>query len=97
MLACFVSFEMSDSALTIDEERRLVTWQVDLTSPHQRLRTPWGELWRDEEGGAGLIVWVEADAAFDLLMSWGSTRYFEAVAPGKHRFILTLLDSTDVA
>jgi hypothetical protein len=88
---------MTDFSLTIDNEQRLLTWQVDLTPPHQRLRTPWGELWRGEEGGPGLVVWVEASEFFDLLMHYGTASYFEAVTPGRHRFVLTVLDSTDVA
>ena len=88
---------MPDETLTIDEKMRSVLWQVDETQPFQRLRIPWGVLWRVEEGGAGLEVWVDAAEAFDLLMECGAISYFEAVTPGRHRFILTVLDSTDVA
>ena len=83
--------------LTIDEEERLGSWRVAQARPHEHLRTPWGELWRGEEGGAGLEVWVEAAESFHLLMTYGPTSYFETVAPGRHRYILTALDSTDVA
>ena len=90
-------FEMIDEILTIDEKAKSVVWRVDGAPPFQRLHIPWGVLWRGREGGAGLEVWLEADDAFDLLMEHGGIRYFEAVTPGPHHFILTVLDSTDVA
>lgn len=81
----------------IDETARLVVWNVARAMPEQRLSTPWAILWRGEEQRAGLVIEVKARAAFDLLMHYGPTSYFETVAPGRHRFLLTLLDSTDVA
>ncbi len=88
---------MTETALMIDEKSRWVSWRVALTPAHQREVSPWGEMWRGEESGAGLEVWVEASASFDLLMQHGPTSYFEAITPGRHRFLLTVLDSTDVA
>ncbi len=88
---------MMENVLEIDKETRQVVWRVAQALPDQRLQTPWGAMWRGEELGAGLAVWVDAREAFDLTMIYGPTRYFEAVAPGRHRFILTVLDSTDVA
>lgn len=88
---------MAEQALVINEKMRRVTWRVALTSPGQHLVTPWGELWRGEEQGAGQVVWVRANERFDLTMMYGPTSYFETITPGRQRFILTLLDSTDVA
>ena len=86
-----------NNMLVIDKETREVIWRVEQTLPHQSVRTPWGDLWRGSNSGAGPEVWVEAREAFDLTMIYGPTSYFEAIIPGRHRFILTVLDSTDVA
>lgn len=83
--------------LVIDDEARLVIWHVDDTTSRRRLQTPWGELWRGEHLGAGLEVWVAARESFSLMMVYGPTSFFEAIAPGRHRFVLTILDSSDVA
>jgi hypothetical protein len=88
---------MTDNALAIDKETREVVWRVAQTLPDQRLQTPWGDLCRGSDLDAGPEVWVEAREAFDLTMIYGPTSYFEAIVPGRHRFILTVLDSTDVA
>ncbi len=83
--------------LKIDEAQRLVIWDVRRSAPFQRLQVPWGELWLGEELEAGVEIWVTAHAAFDLIVEGEAIRLFEAVAPGRHRFLLTVLDSTDVA
>ncbi len=88
---------LENSALVIDKEARRVVWRVARTRPDQLLQTPWGDLRRGQERGAGLEVWVEARDAFDLTMIYEDVSYLEAIAPGRHRFILTVLDSTDVA
>jgi len=88
---------MPERALTIDEDERMAIWRVAMTPPYQRLHTPWGELWRGEESGAGQEVWVEATSDFALLMAYGPTSYLEAITPGRHRYLLTALDSADVA
>jgi hypothetical protein len=87
----------TDNALEIDKEARWVVWRVAQSLPGRRLQTPWGELWRGAESGAGLEVWIEARESFGLVIDNGPTRYFETITPGRHRFILTTLDSTDVA
>lgn len=92
-----MSATVRDCALMIDEEQRLVIWLVTLSPPHQHLCAPWGELWREDESGAGLVVRVKAREPFDLMMDYGPASYFESVPAGRHRFLLTLLDSTDVA
>ena len=88
---------MIDNALEIDKETRAVIWRVAQTLPQKRLQTPWGDLRRGSDQGAGPEVWIDAREAFELTMIYGPTRYFEAIIPGRHRFILTVLDSTDVA
>lgn len=88
---------MAEQALTIVENQRLVVWRVGMTLTKRHLRVPWGELWRGGATEAGQEVWVKADQAFDLLMHHGSISYFEAISPGLHHFVLTVLDSDDVA
>jgi len=81
----------------INEKIKRVAWRVTPASPGQRWVTPWGEMWLGEEQGAGQVVWVDASECFDLTMTYGPTSYFEAIIPGRQRFLLTLLDSSDVA
>ncbi|RUA16372.1 MAG: hypothetical protein DSY55_04270 [Clostridia bacterium] len=88
---------MTIQGLSIDEAHRTVMWRVEQAAPGRHFSTPWGEIWRGEERGAGLEVWVEAYAAFDLTMETEATIFQEAVLPGLHCFTLTVLDSTDVA
>ncbi len=83
--------------LEIHEDARQVTWRVMASRPFDRLRTPWGWLWRGEETGAGVEAWVEADADFLLILEGETITLVEHVAPGRHRYLLTVLDSTNVA
>ncbi len=82
--------------LEIHEAARQVTWRVMAAVPFERLRTPWGWLWRGEETGAGLEVWVEAEMPFLLTVEGEAITLVEHVTPGRHRLLLTALDSTDV-
>ena len=88
---------MNDPALKIDRDQKLVTWYVQRSKPFQRFQVPWGELWVGEPLEAGTEIWVAADAAFDLMVEGDAVRLFEAITPGRHRFLLTVLDSTDVS
>ncbi len=88
---------VTDQTIVIDYEARLVIWHLTEATSQHRQQTPWGVLWRGENLGAGLEVWVEASEPFSLLMTYGPTSYFETITPGRHRFILTILDSGDVA
>jgi hypothetical protein len=86
-----------EPVLEIDSERRQVVWRVRLSQPFVRLQTPWGVLWRGREVGAGVEAWVEAHEGFELIMEGEAMTLFEVVTPGRHRYLLTVLDSTDVA
>ncbi len=88
---------MDEPRLEIDESRRQILWRVSLCRPFERLSTPWGVLWRGEETGGGVEAWVDAHAAFELIMEGEAITLFESVTPGRHRYLLTVLDSTDVA
>ena len=87
----------TDQSIVIDHEARLVIWHVNEATSQHRQQTLWGDLWLGENLGAGLEVWVAARESFTLLMTYGPTSYFEAITPGRHRFVLTILDSSDVA
>ncbi|HEY80789.1 MAG TPA: hypothetical protein EYP25_10675 [Anaerolineae bacterium] len=83
--------------IEIDEAARRVVWRVWRAQPFQPLQTPWGKLWRGEESGQGVEVWVDAHETFDLVMEGETITLFEPISPGRHRYFLTVLDSTDVA
>lgn len=48
------------------------------------------------EAGGGFVVWVEAEAPFDLEIDTGFTTFIERVPAGRTRYLLTYLDRTDV-
>ena len=88
---------MASQGIVIDESQRTVKWYVALAAPGLHFSTPWGEIWRGKEKGAGLEVWVEARAAFDLTIETDTTLFQESILPGLHCLTLTVLDSTNVA
>ena len=88
---------MHKPVIEIDEGARRVVWRVGRSQPFQPLHTPWGRLWRGEESSQGVEAWVDANAAFELVMEGDTITLFESISPGRHRYLLTVLDSTDVA
>ncbi len=82
--------------IEIDEAARRVVWRVWRSQPFQPLQTPWGRLWRGEESGQGVALWVEAEESFELMAEGDIITLFETISPGRHRYLLTVLDSTDV-
>ncbi len=86
---------MCESLLIVDEAQREVIWCVALSHPDQRITTPWGVLWRGQDLPEGLEIWVEAHASFFLIAQGERAIRAEAITPGRHRLLITWLDSTD--
>ena len=86
---------MCESLLSIDETQREVIWCVALSHPDQRIIIPWGVLWRGRDLPEGLEIWVEAHAPFFLIAQGERAMRAEAITPGRHRLVITWLDSTE--
>lgn len=80
----------------VARQERMVEWWIEGATPGERVQTPWGAIWLGQEMGGGREVWVAADGAFTLVVHERTTSFFEQVAPGYHRLLLTALDRTDV-
>lgn len=48
------------------------------------------------DDGGGKVVWIEAQAPFELEIDTGFTVFIEQVPAGRTRYLLTHLDRTDV-
>ena len=87
---------MSEPLLILDPHAREAIWDAIQTPVGQRVPLPWGVVWRGEELGAGMEVWVEAWAPFTLVVHGDRVMLLEPIQPGRHRLLLTRLDSTEV-
>ncbi|NOX63956.1 MAG: hypothetical protein GXP42_18735 [Chloroflexi bacterium] len=88
--------EEKRSKCQIRIQDRLVEWWIEPSSP-TRISSPWGQLWLGASRGQGQEVWVEAQDAFDMILHYEGVSFFERASRGRHRFLLTVLDRTDVA
>lgn len=86
----------ANRACTVDEGKRLAECRLPAMAPGVRVSLPWGEVWVGEEKGQGAEIWVEAREPFTLLLHGLHADYFEYVQPGTSRYLLTVLDRTDV-
>lgn len=84
----------------IDAAQARITWRLYENTPIGVRNLQMGQrkvsLLATEEKGAGVQAKVVSDGEFELEIVTPTTAYLEIVSPGENRYILTVLDRTEV-
>jgi len=94
-----VDAQLDAEGVELFPDDRRVVWRLRAAPPHVshlRLGDSPIVLQAEADTGGGIAVVVEADQPFQLEIETEFTTYLEQVPAGRTRYLLTVLDRTDV-